>query len=329
MKLSFINATRILLIAVVAGTLFSCVKKTKEPSSTRQTLVKIVDGGTPPTKLVRTAANFVTTPQVLVVDLRRDANDEAELFTTMTVVVKDDTAAVTAADPNYTHLPADWYTIQSESPKVGGMGGTFTFVFKPGEFAKEIFITIPDASLLDPNALYALAFTITSVDNNGRISASKSRIFQIGETRNKYDGKYYLKGRHNRSPYTFPYIVEEMHLVTVPDTDDKVYFYWPEVANTGHPIGIGPDPINDVSWYGNVISPEIEFDANTNLVTDVYNRNVAGGVPVVFQPPPVAPVSRYDPATKTVYVYFYYYTGAGQDFSNRGWSDTLIYTGPR
>jgi hypothetical protein len=154
---------------VLAGALFSCVKKTKEPPSTRQTLVKIL-GGDSPFALKKYSIDFEPTPvQLLAVDLRRDANDEAELFTSMNVVVRDDNAAVAAANPNYVVLPGAWYTIQSEAPKVGGSGGTFSFVFKPSEFAKQIYITIPDATVLDPSTLYALGFTIESVDAGGKI----------------------------------------------------------------------------------------------------------------------------------------------------------------
>src|ERR1051325_5422374 len=128
MKRFPINTAKVLLPALLAVTLFSCVRKDNffpsNAPSTRKSVVKILDGGTPAT-IKKNPVDFVNTSQrLLAIDLRRDPNDQGDLNTTMTVVVKDDTAAVHAANPGYLIMPAGWYILDSESPRVGGIGGT-------------------------------------------------------------------------------------------------------------------------------------------------------------------------------------------------------------
>jgi hypothetical protein len=282
MKPILINATKVLLAAVLAGTLFtSCKKKTKEPASTRKTIVKILGGGTP-ANIIKMPVDFVPTPTTLLVaDIRRDPNDEAGLFSTTNVVVKDDVAAVQAA--GYVLLPSAWYTIQSEVPKVGGSGGTWSFVFKPSEFAKEISITLTNPTLLDPSTLYGLGFTITSVDASGMISHAKSVVIEIG-AKNDWDGVYAVRGPiqdvvtpnliqwANQPGYSDPWLnanpgAWEAHLVTSSATDcvvwDMTLWGWPALPlyNTAGGTNTG---------YGGV-GFVLRFDAATNAVASLRN----------------------------------------------------------
>jgi hypothetical protein len=309
-------------LAVVASLFTACdkVEKVDHIGDRGQTVVKIIDGGTPGMKTF--AIDFVNTPTTIVgADIRRDVPNNAELNKSMTVTIQDDTAAVTAA--GIAHLDPSWYTLGSGATKVGGEGGMYTVTFAPGEFAKPINIIIPDATVLDPSLTYGLGFRIVTTDG-GIITANRTLVIVIG-AKNKYDGIYQLKGRHNRPPYDFPYLIEEMHMVTTGAS--SVIFFWPDFGSVGHPIGIGPDPINDVSWYGAALAPEVVFDPATDLVTDVHNAG--GPTAMSMYTGPGAPVSRYDPATRTIYLYFYYATSPTNNFSNRGWSDTLVYVGPR
>lgn len=158
-----------------------------------QTLVKILGGGTP-SAVAKRPVDFVATPStVLAIELRRDIASETELNKTMIVTVKDDTAAVRATDPGYLRMPSAWYTIQTDATKPSTVGGNYTFTFKPGEYAKEVYITIPNATLLDPSSLYAWGFTITTADANGKISTQKSVVVEIG-AKNNYDGVYAVTG---------------------------------------------------------------------------------------------------------------------------------------
>ena len=224
--------------------------------------------------------DFVTTSQrVLAIDLRRDPNDNGDLNTTMTVVVKDDTAAVHAENPGYLIMPAAWYSFDSESPRVGGIGGTFTFVFKPGEFAKQVYIVIPNATLLDPSALYGFGFTIKSLTGSGVISASKSLIIEIG-AKNNWDGVYAVTGP--MTDVVVPTLTQfndptwdvfeaahggawELDLVTV-GANECIGFDPTVYGLPSHPILSS----GAASGYGGV-GLIVDFDPATNKVSKIYN----------------------------------------------------------
>ena len=306
-------------IAVVASLFTSCDKvKTVDPiGSAGQTLVKLIDGGAPGSK--KFAIDFVPTPVTLTAaDVRRDIANSADLSKTMNVTVIDDTAALRAYNPALVYLPASWYTIGTSTPKTGGKGGVFNLVLTSGQFAKPIDITIPNATVLDPSSTYGLAFTIKTVDAGGVISFAKTIVIEIG-AKNIYDGEYLMKGRHNRTPYDFPYEAV-MHMITTGAS--SVIFYWPDAGSVGHPIGTGPDPVNDVSWYGAAIAPHVVFNPATNLVTNVFNN--AGGTPIDIYAGAGSGVGRYEPGPKKMYVYWRY------NFNDlRGFMDTLTYIGSR
>jgi hypothetical protein len=194
--MKYINLTKQLAAISLFAVAFTSCDKVKEvtPLTTEgKTLVKILGAGTP-ANVVKKPVDFLPTPtKLLVVELRRDIPNETELNKQMIVTVKDDTAAVTAVGVGYLQLPTAWYTIQTAGVKTGGQGGTFTFTFAPGEYSKEIYITIPNATLFNPSALYGLGFTITTADAGGTISTQKSVVVEIG-AKNDYDGSYAVTG---------------------------------------------------------------------------------------------------------------------------------------
>ncbi len=194
--MKYLNLKKSLAFIAITSLVFIACDKAKVTTplgDAGQTLVKILSGGTP-ANVAKMPVDFVNTPtRLLVVELRRDVPSEAELNKTMIVTVKDDTAAVRAANPAYVLLPTAWFTVQTDGVKSGGQGGTWTFTFKPGEFAKEIYITIPNATLLDPSTLYGLGFTIMTADQNSRISTQRSVVVEIG-AKNSYDGIYAVSG---------------------------------------------------------------------------------------------------------------------------------------
>ena len=212
-----------------------------------------------------------------------------------------------------TPLPAGSYTLSTMTPVIP----------KDSSFINNLTLTITNSDQLDPNIKYGVGIKITSASSGYQIARNMSEVIIAFAIKNKYDGVYMLRGRHTRTPYTYPYL-QEMHLVT--NGPDEVYFYWPrqEIRSTGHPIGTGPDPSTDWSWYGPVLSPSIVFNTTTDQVEDVYNLDPSLPVSMLTDPNYGAGPSYYDPATKTIYVYFMY-------LSNplRGFLDTLDYVGPR
>lgn len=200
--MKYLNLSKTFAVLAISALVFTACDKVdvqKSIGDAGQTLVKFIGGGTslaPGTKLA--AIDFVNIPvKIMVVDLRRDIPNPTELNKTMTVVIKDDNAAVAAADPSLVILPAAWYTIDPANPKVGG---NFTIVLAPGEFARQLYITVPNATLLDPATTYGLGFTITSADANGVISEQYSLVVKIG-AKNAYDGIYSITGNFQHPTY--------------------------------------------------------------------------------------------------------------------------------
>ncbi|MBL7702679.1 MAG: hypothetical protein JNM14_10525 [Ferruginibacter sp.] len=189
--MKYLNLTKNIAAAAMCSLVFVACKKAKVSTplgDAGQTLVKILGGGTPASTASK-PIDFVATPtKILAVEVRRDVPNETELNKTMVVTVKDDTAAVTAA--GRTHMPVAWYTVAVDGgTKTGGQGGTFTITFQPGEFSKSIYVTVPNATLMNPSLVYGLGFTVMTADQAATLSTQKSVVVEIG-AKNAYDGIY-------------------------------------------------------------------------------------------------------------------------------------------
>ena len=281
--MKYFKLTKQLAFIAMLALVFTACKKTKLSSpmgDAGQTLVKILNGGTP-SSVIKMPVDFVPTPtKLLVVELRRDIPNETELNKTMIVTVKDDTAAVKAANPAYLHLPTAWYTIQTDGIKTGGQGGTFSFTFKPGQFSKEIYITIPNATLFDPSSLYGLGFTIQTADAGSKISTQKSVVVEIG-AKNAWDGVYAVTGpmvdlttptiaQWNNPTFADPFCQAnggawELHLITTGASQCIMYdnTIWGDVF---HPILNGAA---NSGWGSYALV--INFNPATNTVASIFN----------------------------------------------------------
>lgn len=297
----------------------SCIKKEVTPLGDEgKTFVKILGGGSTATEL-NNFIDFVATPQtILAVDIRRDAANNADLNKTVNVIIKDDTAAVRAADPGYINFPQAWYTLKSDAVKTGGLGGTYALTFKPGEFAKQIYLVIPDATVLDPSSTYAMGFTVTTVDNGASISYAKSQVVTIG-AKNAYDGVYEddFKNYHPTSNPGYTGDVVEVHMITTGSNTCKIYF--PDFGGFYNPAVLS----GAMSAFG-AQEPAYTIDPVTNKVT-VQNAYVGA---VTFYQMAAGYNSYYDPATRTIYCKFGYNYDPGAIFNpanNREWTQKLKY----
>jgi hypothetical protein len=324
--MKYLNITKHIAYVAAIALVFSACKKTKLATpmgDAGQTLVKIINGGTQASPGInKKPIDFVPVPtKILAVELRRDVPNSTELNKTMVVTVKDDTAAVTAAG-GYVHLPVAWYTIQTDGVKTGGQGGTFTFTFKPGEFSKEIFITVPDATLLNPSLLYGLGFRIMTADAGGKLSTQRVLIVEVG-AKNPYDGIYsVISGWVTR--YTAPGVPAgdaisgdltgnpDVYMVTtgafrcnIPPVSTPGGLYWANAAVNNSMVA-GIDGLNAT------------VDPSTNLVTmqspsNATLTNWAGHI------------NDYDPATKTFRLAFRW----NPTSTVREYEIVLKYAGPR
>lgn len=324
--MKYLNFTKYLALVAVVALGFTACKKTKLSTpmgDAGQTLVKILNGGTP-ANVTKFAIDFVPVPtKLLAVELRRDIPNETELNKTMIVTVKDDTAAVTAAGLGLLHLPTAWYTISYGASggvvKTGGQAGTYTATFKAGDYAKEIYITIPDATLLNPSSLYGLGFTIITADAGGKISTQKSMVIQIG-AKNAYDGVYEdtWTNYHPSANPGYTGDVTEIHMITT--GADRCKMWWPLAGAFGIPSILN----GSLSYFG-AQEPAYIVNPATNGVT-VFNT-----VGTVVYTMAAGYTSYYDVPTKTFYVKFGYNNPGGvfDPAVTREWTQKLKYTGPR
>ena len=281
------------VLASLVILLNSCDKiATTEPiGDAGQTLVKVLDGGTtaaPGYKLLN--IELKSTPQVLdLVDIRRDVPNNGELNKVMNVIVKDDPGAVSAYDTSLIPLPAGSYTLDPGNPLVGT---DYKLAFAPGEFAKEIKLTLLNALALSLSSRYGLGFTLSSVDANGNIIGDqKTIVVEIG-VKNKWDGIYsYTSGLVTR--YSAP------GLPLGDALSGPLGSANPDV--TMATVGANTVEVTGLTWSGGTLGVggiaglRLTVDPVTNLVTAASSGN---GTLTTW----AGHVNKYDPATKTFMV---------------------------
>ena len=281
--MKYLNLTKSLAIIAFVSLAFTACDKPSVSTpmgDAGQTLVKILDGGTP-ASLTKKPIDFVsTTFTMLGLEVRRDVPNAAELDKTMIVTLRDDTAAVRAVNPGYLQFPTAFHSIAiSGGVKAGGLGGTWTLTFNPGELSKSVYITIPNATLLNPSALYGLGFTVLTANAGGKISTQKSLVVEIG-AKNAYDGIYAVTGPmveltgqpwyqwNNPAISGFPAAnggAWEAHLVTSGGStcflvDQTIW------GCCGHPM-LNGSANSGFGSYGLVVN----FNPATNVVSRVHN----------------------------------------------------------
>jgi Domain of unknown function (DUF1735) len=302
------------LAAITAGVLlFSSCDKVETPAKlgdAGQTIVKIMEVDKRVVNI-----DLVNTSQVLnMVDIRRDIPNEAELNKTMKVIVKDDPGAVSdynaANGTTFIPIPAAQFTIDPSNPKVGT---DYTITMNPGQFAKWLKFTIPNALAIDLNKQYAFGFTISTADAGGKISNSaKTIVVEVG-VKNDYDGLYNLKGfffHPTNAALIGGYNVSDIELQTTGKFTNVMF--WRGAGTFAHPITNG-----GVLTYFGTQSPVYDFNATTGAINSLVNY-YAAGVVYSFN---AGYNQRYDVSTKTIYVSYGY--------SGRSFTDTIKYLGPR
>jgi hypothetical protein len=210
---------------------------------------------------------------------------------------------VTAA--GYTVAPANTYTLDNLTVTIpaGKREGYLTIKTKPSDMAM---------------GAYAFGFSIGSVsDPSVVLSENYKNILVVVTVKNKYDGVYTLRGhflRTDNPAFTGPFTTE-VELETSGAT--SVDMYWELAHAYAQPFANN----GSLTYFGNV-APRITFNAADQVVS-LFNITGAGGSPTMTLFPGYN--SRYDPATKTIYLKYYYNTNP----ANRVFTDTLIYVGPR
>lgn len=158
-----------------------------------------------------------TTQTINLLELRRDIPNEGELNKTMKVTLKEDPALVAtynsklpAGATPLTLLPEASYTPDPANPKAAGV---YTVTFGPGEFAKQVRLTFPNATNLNPNNRYGQGYVLASVDQNGKISKVLFSTVVEVSVKNQYDGDYQAKGTFHH-PVNGPRAIDEPKALT-------------------------------------------------------------------------------------------------------------------
>ncbi len=306
------NSMKLLLATCVTVFLAGCLKDKGFEDQQYGTQITVAKGvafpqtaGSPIVSAITGQAAPITVAGPIIT-LEEDGKPSSPVNVTLQV----DQSLITAAS-GITPLPAGSFTV-----------APLTVTIAAGEkVSNAVKITVNNSNTLDPTKIYGVGLKIVSVDGGYKIAANQSKIVFSFSIKNKYDGVYRLVGNHNRTPFTFRYD-QTMHMIT--QGPSSVIFYWPEVKSIGHPIGTGPDPVGDVSWYGSAIAPVVVFDQATDVVTNVFNNPPNATVITRFDGQTGANVSRYEPATKRIIVHWNY---NGNPL--RAFFDTLTYISPR
>ncbi|MFN0081670.1 MAG: hypothetical protein ACKVOM_04060 [Ferruginibacter sp.] len=246
------------------------------------------------------------TPQTITsAQVGLSANDVPKAGMNYTVV-----ASPSLIPAGTTLLPSSAYTFKASNSVPAG---TYNAPFE---------IVVPNASLLNSNLSYGVAFTITSADN-GYIVAENSKVvaFTIN-VKNIYDGIYSVVSG-NVTRYTAPGVVEN------PSTLNGSLAGNPDVIlSTSGPSSVAIPIAGQAgglrwgngsgSFVAGVDGITLTVNQTSNLVSSVSAANATFGN-WVGRP------NYYDPATKTFYLAFRWNPTANV----REYEIVLKYKGPR
>lgn len=266
-----------------------------------------------------------TKAELALKDSVQDVNIEVKLSNTTETAPTDILVYLTKVDAlvtNYNTTNSGTLTAVSSTDAALQYDFSKPVVIKKGTRRASIIMKVNPAKF-DLSKKNAIGIGILRVEGgNASINTTdQSKLVVEFGARNKYDGVYRMTGIHNRPTYQFRYD-QTMHMISV--GDNSVIFFWPEANSVGHPIGTGPDPSVDFSWYGPAIAPVVVFNTATDVVSSVFN-NPPNATPITrFDGATGANVSRFENGTKRIIVHWNY-----NNNPDRAFFDTLTYLRPR
>jgi hypothetical protein len=197
----------------------------------------------------------------------------------------------TANGTSYSSVPYNLFSFESTD-----------ITLSPAKRKQKIRIRIKPADVAVGQ--WAIGLEIVST-NEGEVSQIAKEVMVTISVKNKYDGKYHLKGFYTRTdnpPYNGPFETDVEMITTGPNS---VAMYWPDFGDYYQPFTNN----GTLTAFSNV-APEVTGDPATGPFMTPYpganSRYAAGATPVI-------------------YLKYYYNTNP----ANRIFADTLIYTGPR
>ncbi|MFN4893064.1 MAG: DUF1735 domain-containing protein [Bacteroidota bacterium] len=179
-----------------------------------------------------------------------------------------------------------------------------------GARSAQIPINVPSTLSFSPLLTYGVGIKITAVSGNYVIASNLQNLMVEFTIKNKYDGKYNLRGFHNRPGLDLPY---NQTVLMITSGANSVNMYWPALPGFAHPLNGG------TTYYGS-FTANFYFNLNTNQLTSWDWSPYATTFPTA-----VSSTSRYEPADKIIYFHGWY----NNNPSARAFFDTLRYLGPR
>jgi hypothetical protein len=229
-------------------------------------------------------------------------NDVTVKITSSAAIVNDYN---TANGTSYTSVPFSFFNY--ESPEI---------VLSPTERKKKLRILIKPSDIA--TGQWAIGFSIAQV-SSGEISQIANKILITISVKNKFDGKYHLKGfftRTDNPPYNGPFETDVEMVTTGPNS---VAMYWPDFGDYYQPFSNA----GTLTAFSNV-DPEVLFNAG-DIVSGINNYTGDPAAGPFMTPFPAANSRFVAGAAPVIYLKYYYNTNP----ANRIFADTLTYTGPR
>jgi hypothetical protein len=191
-----------------------------------------------------------------------------------------------------TELSSTYYTIP-----------TLDVVIPAGQKNVLFKVVIPNALIVDPSKVYALGFTIQSVDGDYTVAANSKDVVLGIAIKNQYDGSYHSTGYfyHPSSPRTLD------EVKTLPTIDaNTVSAYLGDLGTSGYISYLTVDPAtNKVTIKaapGAQGAPYTQFDGGLPTTNPGYTAKWDKSAQCN---------NTYDPATKTFYLRYGYVGGTG------------------
>jgi hypothetical protein len=276
----------------------SCLPEQESMGDAGQTLVKFTPADFKMIALDAKAS--AQTSDMFIV--RKDASNNAALNKESIVVLKKDDALLTAYNTeNGTTLVALPSTLCTISPAPAA-NGDITLTFAPGDAAKLVTITIPDATKFDFSKQYALAYSLNVTGEGIPSQAGNVVVVQV-LVKNKFDGKYEVTGTLvdlANSTITGNYPMS-VNLVTTGAL--QVRFEEPADLPWGSVIFHSIQSGGAMSVYG-AFGLLVNFDANNKVasVVNYYGQPASNTRSAELDP---SGVNTFDPATKTIKIKYF------------------------
>jgi len=156
------------------------------------------------------------TPQVfddiVVINLNSSAPAKQDIHITLVVNPSLITNYNAATGATMQVLTAGQYTVP------------LTATIPAGSTLVKIPITVPSTTSLSATASYGIGLSIASVDGGYLIAQNQKDLLVEIVIKNKYDGKYHLRGFHNRPGLDAPYD-ETVYMIT--SGPNSIAMWWP------------------------------------------------------------------------------------------------------